>query len=119
MVIMVVLVPATMIGFGSLFLKKAPGKINYVFGYRTTRSMQNMDTWNFAHKYLGKLWRRIGWIMFPVSVIPMIFVLGSDVSLVGTVGGIIVMVQLVPLVATIFPTEWALKKNFDAFGQKR
>ena len=119
MVMMVFLVPATMIGFGSLFLNKAPSKINYIFGYRTARSMKNMDTWNFAHKYLGKLWKRIGWIMLPLSVIPMILVFRSDVSVVGTVGGIIVMVQLVPLVATIFPTERALKKNFDDFGRKR
>jgi len=49
----------------------------------------------------------------------MLFVFGSDVDTVGTVGGIIVMIQLIPMVAAIFPTERALKKNFDEFGRKR
>jgi len=29
------------------------------------------------------------------------------------------MIQLIPMVAAIFPTEHALKKNFDDFGRKR
>ena len=35
MLIMDLLIPFTMIGFGKMFLKKAPDQINYVFGYRT------------------------------------------------------------------------------------
>ena len=58
MLIMDLLVPFTMIGWGKLFLDKAPKNINYTFGYRTTMSMKNQDTWQFAHKYCGKLWFR-------------------------------------------------------------
>lgn len=36
MLIMDLLIPFTMIGFGKMFLKKAPDQINYVFGYRTS-----------------------------------------------------------------------------------
>lgn len=119
MLIMVLLIPGTMLGFGILFTKKAPNNINFVFGYRTARSMKNKNTWNFAHKYIGRLWKILALIMLPLSVIAMLFVLGSDVDTVGTVGGIIVMIQLIPMVAAIFPTERALKKNFDEFGRKR
>ena len=45
MLIMDLLIPFTMIGFGKMFLKKAPDQINYVFGYRTSMSMKNQDTW--------------------------------------------------------------------------
>lgn len=48
MLIMDLLIPFTMIGFGKMFLKKAPDQINYVFGYRTSMSMKNQDTWVFA-----------------------------------------------------------------------
>ena len=51
MLIMDLLIPFTMIGFGKMFLKKAPDQINYVFGYRTSMSMKNQDTWVFAHHY--------------------------------------------------------------------
>ena len=55
MLIMVLLIPLMMIGFGRLFLKKAPGTINAAFGYRTSMSMKNKDTWEFAHRYCGRL----------------------------------------------------------------
>ena len=119
MLIMVLLIPGTMLGFGILFTKKAPNNINFVFGYRTARSMKNKNTWNFAHKYIGRLWKTLALIMLPFSIIPLFFVFGSNVDTIGTVGGIIVMIQLIPMVAAIFPTERALKKNFDTFGQKR
>jgi len=119
MTVIVILIPAVMLGFGILFAKKAPDNINLLFGYRTSRSMKTKDTWNFAHKYFGKLWKILALIMLPLSFIPMIFVFGSDVDTVGTVGGIIVMVQLIPMAAAILPTEGALKKNFDEFGRKR
>ena len=50
MLIMDLLLPFTMIGFGRYFTKKAPKEINSVFGYRTSMSMKNKDTWEFAHK---------------------------------------------------------------------
>lgn len=40
MVIMDLLIPFTMIGFGKYFLKTAPKEINTVFGYRTTMSIK-------------------------------------------------------------------------------
>ena len=50
MLIMDLLIPFTMIGFGKMFLKKAPDQINYVFGYRTSMSMKNQDTWVIAER---------------------------------------------------------------------
>lgn len=119
MLVMVSLTPVTMIGFGRLFMKKAPDDINFVFGYRTARSMKNKDTWSFAHKYIGRLWFICGVIILPLSIVAMVFALGKTTDVVGTIGGIIVMVQLVPLVAAIIPTEIALKKTFDDCGKRR
>ena len=87
--------------------------------WRTATAGKNKNTWNFAHKYIGRLWKILALIMLSLSAIAMLFVLGSDVDTVGTVGGIIVMIQLIPMVAAIFPTERALKNNFDEFGRKR
>ena len=68
MMVMELLIPLIMIIFGKYFSKKSPKEINYLFGYRTSMSMKNKDTWEFAHKYCGKLWLKIGWIMFVVSL---------------------------------------------------
>ncbi len=119
MFFMVLTIPAIMIIFGRIFMKKAPEKINWVFGYRTRRSMMNKDTWAFAHKYIGRLWWICGLVLLPLSVIPMLLLLGKDKDMVGSVGAAITMVQMIPLVGTIFPTERALKKNFDDNGWPR
>lgn len=109
----------TMIVFGCFFKKNAPKNINYLFGYRTKMSMKNKDTWEFAHLYIGNLWLKIGWILLFLSIAGMLFVIGKLENTVGTAGGIICNVQLIFLVATIFPTEAALKKTFDKNGLRR
>ena len=38
-----------------VYFKYPPKKINYFYGYRTRRSMQNNETWSFANKYAAKL----------------------------------------------------------------
>ena len=119
MLLMDLLAPLTMIGFGRLFLIKAPEKINATFSYRTTMSMKNKDTWEFAHKFCGRLWFWCGLALLPVAVIPLVFVLGSSIAKIGTVGGIVCMIEFVPLVGSIFPTEAALKRTFDQNGFRR
>ena len=58
--------------------------------------MMNEDTWKFAHSYIGKLWFICGLIILLPSVAVMLFVLGKEVNTVGTVGAILVFVQMLP-----------------------
>lgn len=119
MLIMNLLIPATMIGFGKYFMKAAPKEINEIFGYRTSTSMKNKDTWEFAHKYCGKIWYVCGMVMLPITVIFMLLVIGKNEDCVGRIGGIICCAQSLPLMGSIFLTEIALKKNFDKNGKRR
>ena len=119
MLIMVLLIPFTMVFFGWLLFRKTPKKINYVYGYRTKRSMMNEETWRFANQYCGKAWYLCGLILAPLSVIAIALVFGKEPGTVGTVGGIITMLQLIPLGGAIIPTEIALRKNFDENGKRR
>lgn len=119
MLIMDLLIPVVMIGFGSYFAKNAPREINYTFGYRTTMSMKNRDTWEFAHHHCGRLWRIIGWIMFAASIVAMLFAIGKGINYIGTYGAILCGIEVAVLIVSIFPTENALKKNFDESGHRR
>ena len=119
MAVVTLLIPVIMLGTGICFSKHVPPKINFVFGYRTKHSMKNKDTWEFAHLYCGRLWRRIGGIMIPASLLLLLPVLGRDVDTVGAVGGVITVVQLILLIGSIFPTERALKRTFDEEGNRR
>lgn len=113
------LLPVVMICFGKLFQKFPPKTINPVFGYRTKMSMKNRDTWQFAHQYCGKVWRLCGVILLPLSMIPMFFVMGQNEEIVGILGSILWVVQLIPLTGSVFFTERALKKTFDENGCRR
>lgn len=119
MMAMDLLIPATMIVMGRYFMKTSPKEINYIFGYRTNMSMKNKDTWDFAHKYIGKLWFYLGLLLIPISVIPMLFVIGKGENIVATVGSVVMVVDLIVLIAPIFPTEKALKKTFDKEGNRK
>lgn len=116
MFLMDLLVPLTMICFGLRFEKNPPKEINFTFGYRTAMSMKNQETWKFAHQYIGKLWRRCGYLISAISVIIMLFLLGKDIIRVSVTGGIVCVVQIVVMICTIIPTEFALKKRFDPYG---
>ena len=119
MFIMVLLIPLTMIFFRWLLFRRTPKEINYVYGYRTKRLMMNEETWRFANQYFGKVWYLCGLISAPLSVIAIAIVFGKGLGTVGTVGGIITMLQMLPLIGAIVPTESELKKNFDENGKRR
>ena len=72
------LIPVVVIVTGRIMWKHYPKNINGLVGYRTTRSMKNMDTWKFAHDYCGKLWWKIGWVMIIPSALIHIPLYHSD-----------------------------------------
>ena len=114
MLIVCLSIPFIMIGFGKSFLKNAPKDINTVFGYRTTMSMKNKDTWTFAHKYCGRIWFISGLIMLPISILIMAFVFNNSKDVIGIVGVVLCVIQTVPIIFSILFTEKALKKIFRA-----
>lgn len=117
--IMDLLIPCVMLGFGRYFMKNAPNEINAVFGYRTSMSMKNKETWKFAHQYCGKIWYICGLLTLPLTILLLFLVIGKSTNHVGTMGTIIVFGQLVPFMGSIFPTELALRKTFDKNGNRR
>lgn len=113
------LIPAVMIGFGGVWKKKPPKEINGFYGYRTAMAMKNRDTWTFAHKYCGKIWYICGWILLVVTIPAMLPVMKADEDTVGNVGTVLCLLQIIPLILSIVPTELALRKNFDKDGRRR
>ena len=113
-----ILCPMIMIIMGILFRKSGPKKINYIYGYRTAMSMKNRDTWEFAHRYCGRVSLYIGLIMLIPSAVPMLFVIGNS-KLSGIIGIVICFIDMIPLFVTIALTEKALNKTFDENGNRR
>ena len=114
-----VLIPVLMIIAGRMMWKHPPKTINGTVGYRTSRSMMNMDTWNFAHDYCGRLWWKIGWIMLVPSILIHIPLYGKSANAIGIACGLLITVQTIVLIVSIFPTERALKRTFTDSGKRR
>lgn len=105
---------------GGYFMKiHTPKKINDTIGYRTDRSMKNMDTWIYAHKYIGRLWMIFGAVVIIPSVIANLPFLGSEGNTHSAVMLVVIIVQTVILLVPIFMTENALKEKFDDNGNLR
>ena len=119
MFIMALLMPVTLLLFGLYFRNKAPKNINIVFGYRTSRSMKNMDTWRFAHRFCGRIWIVGGCASLPLAIISMLLVIGNGENTIGYVGASWLFLPLILIVISIILTENALKKKFDSFGQPK
>ena len=85
MLLFTLMTPAVMIGFGRSFFKKPPRDINATFGYRTTMSMKNQETWKLAHRVCGRYWFICGLILLPLSVLPMLFVINRSTETIGRI----------------------------------
>ncbi|GAB3932531.1 SdpI family protein [Mucilaginibacter myungsuensis] len=53
----------------SLQKKWQPKKINSLYGYRTTASMQNQQAWDEANRYSANLMINLGWVLIAIGVI--------------------------------------------------
>lgn len=113
------LVPLLMVVFGRIMYKHAPKSINGVYGYRTSMSMKNEDTWKFAHDYCGRLWYKIGLIMLIPSVLVQLPFVKSSTDTIGIMTVVLETVQICVMIASIFPTERALRKTFDKYGNRK
>ena len=112
------ILPLFMLMTGKL-LKDYPNNINGAFGHRTRRSMQNMDTWRFAHDYSGKLNWKMGKILLVPSALVLIPFYHSNETVINIVATILVLIQCAVDIALAFLTESALKKTFDDYGIRR
>ena len=98
MIICDLVIPILMIFTGRMMWKHTPKNINGIIGYRTRRSMKNMDTWKFAHHFCGKLWYKIGWIMFVLSIILHLSFYGHSTKVIGIFGVVISTIQVIILI---------------------
>ena len=120
MILIVVLVmSSTMIGFGLYFDKKGPSKINFVFGYRTPMSMKNLDTWKFGNVFAGRLMWRTGCVLLAGSLAALLFTMNSAASVVRIVGLVIIGVHALMIFGAIILTEIALRRTFDRHGNRK
>ena len=115
-------VPLLFIVFGWLFThERYPKKPNELYGYRTTRSMKNEETWRYAQEHWGRLSWRYGWVLLILSgVIGIIlWLLSRNGYTVMSYFVTWLVLESILTLGTILPVERALKDRFDEFGRRK
>ena len=112
MLCMNLLIPLSMVFFGWRFTHRPPKDINGWYGYRTRRSMASQQAWDFAHKYIGRIWLYAGVIMTVPSALVMLPYMGGNKDEIGLWGGVMTGIQCIFMLLPILPTEKALKRHF-------
>jgi hypothetical protein len=104
-----------MIIVGLIFKNHWPKEINYIYGYRTKRSMISQGTWDYANRRTGQLWFKIGITLLAVITISKFFIPipAEKLSLIHT------GVSLIGLFVSIPIIERELKMNFDRYGNPK
>ena len=116
----VFVIPVVLLLFGWLFSHgRYPKHPNGVYGYRTTRSMKNDETWAFAQERWGRLGWRAGWWLLMLSLLFVAILQTQSVRQHGLYVGAWITVQGVLTLATIIPVERALKNTFDEYGRRK
>ena len=88
--------------------KNNPPEMSNTFGYRTKNSLQSKESWDYAHRYFGKL---CSYFALPVLVLlSVIFFLTSVSDILKFL--ISVFVLLIVVIFMIFITEYKLKHKF-------
>jgi uncharacterized membrane protein len=94
-----------------LFLKFPPKKINKLYGYRTFRTMQNIDIWNFANTLFNKNLVMYAGISFLAAMVLAYF--AKDV-----ISWEPMVLAILAIVVAIIKTEKEVSNNFDEDGKK-
>ena len=107
-------IPVTVLAAGYYYKNRVPKTMKT--GYRTARSTRSRESWVFAHRMLGRLWRPRGWVLLTVSFFGMFAVLIINKDALEKATSVLAIAQTVVMVGSLIPVERALKQNFDENG---
>ena len=113
------LVPVTMIITGLVYRNRSPKEINKRHGYRTTRSMKNQETWNFAQKTFSRVALLEGAIMLGISLVVVFLSISKGQDRFNFISFVLSLIQIGMLLCVIYFVEKALKKTFDENGIRK
>ena len=113
----VFLIPGIMVFFGGLMMDHPPKTINAAYGYRTTMSMLNQDTWDYAQAACAKRWRRWGRVLALITFVVLIVALRRPAF--ADVLGFYTAFETAFLLASVAATEMDLRRTFDREGRRK
>ncbi len=91
-----------------------PKEINSLYGYRTTKSMKNKETWKFANMYASMWLVRLTALLFMIAIL--LYSWPVDTALIELY---MIAPVIIALIVVIVRTENYLGKMFDHNGNRK
>lgn len=113
----VLLIPGIMVFFGRTMRDHPPKTINGAYGYRTSMSMKNQETWDYAQAACAERWRRWGRVLALITLVVLIFALRRPDF--ADALGIYTAFETAYLLASVAATEMDLRRTFDREGRRK
>jgi uncharacterized membrane protein len=92
---------------GVIFYFFPPKKINYIYGYRTSTSMESQEKWDFSQKYSAIKMIQGSFFLFAVSGLGLLFSLTPNQQVIIGIAALIIHI-----IGMFYLTEKAIKKQF-------
>ena len=108
------LLPLAMFIIGLKWYIKPPAFKASGIVYRTEATERSPEIWDFAHKYLAKLWARFGLIFLVITVVLLVVFAESYQKFILW----LLCAQALILCVTVFMIEIFLKNLFDENGTR-
>ena len=109
-----ILLPAVLVLLsGFLWQRFPPKKINYLYGYRTQRSMRNQQTWDYANRIGPVMFIKTGIYLMIVDILAYWFMETNTAIFFSVVA------MVVGLIVGVIACEMKLAQHFDEKGNPK
>ncbi len=108
------LIGPLMLVISLIFLYFPPKKINLIYGYRTTLSMKNQDTWKEANKRSIHMMLLVSALTCTLQLIGIVFNINQETTILYSIGFIVAS-----LIIGVIVIEKKLKAIFDKDGNRK
>ena len=103
---------ALLLIMGYIYKFYPPKKPNYIYGYRTRRTMSNQNIWDYANKIGARMIILAGWLVMVIGVLSTY--LFPDESILITAAAMVIT-----LLAGYYFCELDLNRHFDREGNTK
>ena len=97
---------------GYIYKIYPPRKINYIYGYRTRRTMSNQKIWEYANRIGARMIVRAGWVVLVIGIITTY--LFPDDSILITASAMVITLLL-----GYYLCELDLNRHYDRRGNPK
>ena len=103
--------PLMMLVYGIRFSHYQP-KREGICGVRIKAALTNDTTWDFAHRYCGRLWQTTGMFMASAVILAMIILMRFSDLVIAVSGVVILFIQLILFILSFCLVSKAIIRNF-------